>query len=447
MRPRLGPSTLAALLAATLLLFAPPDARAGTQLLAGMAKVDMTLDPTAGTIRLGGYSGRGKKPASGVLDHVFARSLVVSDGKDHTFALVSADLCYINSELREAVLKRLKSHGFDGDNLLLAATHTHSSFAGYDRTFLGRKLFGEFDPAILDHLASSIARAVVKARSSMRPAVLEMATGRLEGMNRNRRDPVFDIETGRADSSRQPDRERYPTDEHMTVVRVAGEDGTVIGAVIHFTAHPTVLSPKNLAVSADFPGVLCRLVEDGLGGDAVAMFLNGTLGDVAPLPDWADEVETEVLRMKDYGRQLGNAAIDLLAGTHPMSTRRIAYNAVDSGLPQLIVRPLLRFRVPRAMYRLLYYGDSVPFQAVRLGDLVLFAIPGEPTTQFGWALKELCPAGRSCLIAAPANGYIGYLVTPQQYREGGYEATVCFVGPNGIDWVRHNLKGAVSGMR
>jgi len=412
----------------------------------GMAKVDMTLDPSARTIRLAGYSGRGRKPANAVLDPVFARALVASDDEGHVFGLVSADLCYINSELRGEVLARLRPYGFDENNLMMAATHTHSSFAGYDKSFLGRKLFGEFDSGILDHLASSIAKAVLKANGSMQPAVLEIATERLEGMNRNRRAPVFDMTTGKADRSMQPNRQKYPTDERMTVIRITRTDGSPVGAIIHFTAHPTVLSPKNLAISADYVGVLCGRVEDALGGGAVVLFLNGTLGDVAPLPDWSDDVATEIAQLREYGDELADAALQILPNVVPMSGGDLVFNTANSDLPRVVIRPLARWKLPRAMYGLFYQGTSAPFQAVRLGDVVLLAIPGEPTTEFGMELEGLCPAGYRCIVVGLANGSIGYLVTPQQYREGGYEANVSFFGLNVIDWVKSSVKKALAGL-
>ncbi|HDH96390.1 MAG TPA: hypothetical protein ENF73_01525, partial [Proteobacteria bacterium] len=247
---------------------------ANNKLLIGTAKVDITPDPGEREFLLNGYTDRNKKPATGVLDRVYARA-VAGSAHGRLFGLVSVDLCWISNELREAVLSRLKAHGFDGHNLMIAATHTHSSFGGYDRSFIVQRLFGKFNEWIFEHAASRIAQAVIEAKSRMRPARLEIALKRLKGMNRSRLDPAFVFGADEAEPSVQPNPEKYPVDERLTVIRITDADATSTGVIVHFTAHPTILSPKNMKVSADFPGVVCSRIEETLGDDVIALYLNG----------------------------------------------------------------------------------------------------------------------------------------------------------------------------
>ena len=410
----------------------------------GAAKVDMTLEPNEVQFFLTGYGGRKKVPAAGVLDHVYARAVVLSDSRGRTVALVSADLCYITGEVRDSVIERLASFGFDTDNLLIAATHTHSSIGGYDRTFLARKLFGEFDERVFEHVVSSIASAVIRAKESMRPARMAVATGILKGMNRNRRNPAFDIETGRWDPSVQASPEEYPTDERMTVVLFEGTDGAPVAVLIRFTAHPTVLSLKNHYLSADFPGVLCGRVERALGGGAVAMFLNGSLGDVAPIFDWEDSVEKEIEHVREYGNELAARALELLQKAEFVPSVELDASSTAPRLPAPIIRPLLRLRVPVPLTKMFYTEPYTTFQVIRIGEVVFLAIPGEPTTEFGRELESICPREFKCMVVAPANGYLGYFVTPEQYKQGGYEANVSFFGPRAVDWVRYHVSSLLA---
>lgn len=414
----------------------------------GMAKFDITPDLSKKTVRLAGYSGRKKAPATGVLDHIFVRALVGSDADGHLFALVSADLCYINAEVRDEVVNRLKPHGFNEHNILLAATHTHSSLAGYDKPYIWKKLFGDFDEEVFELIVSGIVSSVLSAKDSMRPAKLEMAQATVKGFNRSRLDPAFDIGSGGdKKESIKPDPERYRVDERLTVVKIVQTDNKPIGAIVHFAAHPTILSFNNFVISADFVGVLNGCVEEALGNGSISMFFQNTLGDAAPTPDWPDDPLEEFQQVKDYGNKLADQAIRLLSETKPIPVNKISYNTVYVRLPNIAVRPLLRMRLPKTMMKLLRTRYDVPFQAVRIGDTVFLGIPGEPTADVGKELTSLCPSSLDCKIIGLANDSIGYLVTPAQYEVDGYTSDTSFLGKNGINWLKSNLQRALEGVQ
>jgi hypothetical protein len=63
---------------------------------------------------------------------------------------------------------------------------------------------------------------------------------------------------------------------------------------------------------------------------------------------------------------------------------------------------------------------KVLLQAVRVGDLALCAIPFEAFVEIGLELKRRSPLPRTMVVGL-ANGYNGYLPTPEQHRLGGYE--------------------------
>src|SRR3989442_61353 len=52
-----------------------------------------------------------------------------------------------------------------------------------------------------------------------------------------------------------------PTDHEVKVVRIDGLDGRPIAAIVNYAAHPVVLGPEPLLVSADYPGVVREIVE------------------------------------------------------------------------------------------------------------------------------------------------------------------------------------------
>ena len=63
---------------------------------------------------------------------------------------------------------------------------------------------------------------------------------------------------------------------------------------------------------------------------------------------------------------------------------------------------------------------DAPLQALRIGGLAICAIPFETLVEIGLDLKRRSPFPRTMVIGI-ANGYNGYLPTPEQHQLGGYE--------------------------
>jgi len=68
------------------------------------------------------------------------------------------------------------------------------------------------------------------------------------------------------------------------------------------------------------------------------------------------------------------------------------------------------------------YPDTVEvqLQVIRVGDLAIAAIPCEVFAEIGLAIKKRSPFKPTCVVSL-ANGYNGYLPTPEQHALGGYE--------------------------
>ena len=68
------------------------------------------------------------------------------------------------------------------------------------------------------------------------------------------------------------------------------------------------------------------------------------------------------------------------------------------------------------------YPNQVPLiiQVMRIGDLGIAAIPCEAFAEVGLAIKQHSPFKQTFTIKL-ANGYNGYLPTPEQHKLGGYE--------------------------
>jgi len=408
---------------------AAPEKPAPAAYRVGLAQVDITPDPSTMAIPLNGYGDRGRKPATGVLDPLYAKALVVADPAGNLLGVVALDLCFVNSEVHDTVVERLKPLGFDEHHLLLSATHTHSAYAGYDRRWIARKAMGEFNPQLFELVVRGIVSAVTAAKQNLRPAAIEYGYSDLKEMNRSRRDPSFDVGIGGMPPDIKPNPEKYPTNPRLYILRFTGADGRILGALVNYASHPTILSPKNFKFSADWPGVMCGRVQEKLGPGSVVMFLNGALGDAAPKPDWAD-LDQEIKQFHEYGAQMADNVRQTLEHLQPMSKQVVDGFVARRDVSNVIVRPLCRLWLPRWITKIAFLRPDAPVQAVRLGDFMLLALPGEPTTAVGKMMENLAPAGSIPLVVAPANDYYGYFVTKTEYAEGGYAADSCLYGPD-----------------
>ena len=92
--------------------------------------------------------------------------------------------------------------------------------------------------------------------------------------------------------------------------------GRVLALLFNHTGHPNVLSGDNYLLSADYPGLAARLLEEEMGG--VALFFNGALGSV----------DIDGLRDRDWegldrtGRALARSVGEAAAYRHPFRLAR-----------------------------------------------------------------------------------------------------------------------------
>ncbi|MEJ5171993.1 MAG: neutral/alkaline non-lysosomal ceramidase N-terminal domain-containing protein, partial [Fimbriimonadales bacterium] len=90
---------------------------------------------------------------------------------------------------------------------------------------------------------------------------------------------------------------------------------------------------------------------------------------------------------------------------------------------------------PEALARLAlarFAPSKAELTLLRLGRALIVGVPGEPTSAVGRSLQEAArrKGFDPVVVASHVGGWIGYLLTPDEYREGGYEATLAFHGPD-----------------
>ncbi len=409
-------SKLIALLA--MLLALGWAAGASAEFMAGAAVADITPDVTEMRVPSSGYGARGKTPMKGVRDHVHCKALVVSGG-DERAALVTCDLIGISRTLREKVVAGLAGSGIDDKNLMMTASHTHSGPGAMQKNFIAGLVFGRYNEELTQTTADKIVAAVKRANSNMQPATLLVARTKVEGATRNRRDPAgsYNYDTRRFTNAYDPDNPENVIDTELTLLRIDDQSGKPMAVVISFATHATVLGSDNMMISADWPGLTQRKVEEAVPG-AVALFVNGAIGDQAPAMEVDQISDDEYLEI--IGGKVADGALSVLD-----SAEQVSALPLRSIMDRREIPPgnrVMGIRVPRSLIK--HYFPEMPLQAIRMGDVTLMGAPVEMVSDIGHIMKEGAD-GQGVeypVVAGLANGVFLYCVTPDDFEQGGYEA-------------------------
>ncbi len=363
---------------------------------AGAAKVDITAP--IGT-PLNGYGDRMGRDSEGIHDPIWSRALYLDDGQTRLF-LVSVDLVAVNPELRERVVA-LTSDIIPPENVILTATHTHSGQGAMVRNIAVRFVSGRFMPEVLEATATGIAQSMRNAYEKRRRAALGYAAGAHQGLSANRRYP------------------KGPTDEQLGVIVVEDADGNPISVATNFAAHPTSVGGKDQYVfSADFPGYYYLEMEELMGPECVALFLNGAQGNQT-ISD--PEGHSGWERTESVGRLLARRA------------KKIA-ETITFGETELRLSHL-RAVLPRTLGTMLQ-PEEVLLHSLEINGLLLSFFPGEPCVELGLELRRraLARGYEAHFSVGLSNDYIMYFTPRHLYPDLNYESSMSFFGPGMEDW-------------
>ena len=417
------------ILAATVVLLLALAAPA--ELLAGVSAVDIT--PPIGGM-MGGYGDRAFALSTGVHDPLMAKALVLKDD-DTALAIVTMDLVGVPSKsvapMKEAIRDRTGI-----EQVMLLASHTHS---GPD----DNATFPDPDKPWVKELEQKVADAVVAACDSAAPVRYGVGKGEVrEGHNRRKVNADGTCEMLWRNEERAP---TEPVDYALGVIRFEKPDGAPVATLVNFACHPVILGPENLEISADWPGVMLRTMEDELGG--VCMFAQGACGDINPFMDKTAPKDGGFEEVEKMGKAVAEEAIRVSKAieTHDAADARLTARTEsvpialrwDINDPEVIAafeekygKLLVKMALSRFKDELggPLAGDLV---TVTLGDdLAIAGLPGEFFVQLGLDLKARS-AIPNTFVFGYCNKTYGYFPTINAAWQGGYggkEATVVEVG-------------------
>jgi hypothetical protein len=234
---------------------------------AGAARVDITPAPN-----------ELPKNYEGVHDRIYSRAIVVDNGTTGA-VLITVDVGGLSEETWTNVTQRIeKELGIPAANVLITATHTHSSPR--------RQGSG------LDELIFNSAR---QAKAAMRPARIGYGTG-VSFINVNRN--IIDRKTHGWWEGPNYD---GPSDKTVAVMTFEDLDGQPIAVFYNYAMHAVVLGQLD-QVSGDVPGAASKYIEESFDDKVIALWSTGAAGDQNPIY-FQQTYDLREIRIKDYAKR------------------------------------------------------------------------------------------------------------------------------------------------
>jgi len=386
----------------------------------GFARVDVTPDVP---VKLAGYgaaffSDDFCRWSTGVHDPLYAHAMALEDRVGSVVILIVLDnVGTITNEIvriQDGVSREL---GIDARDVVVCSTHTHH---GPDTVGIWGVIVppetGRQEDAI-DRMVQGAVRAGVDAWKARVPASLKYGVAEESRVHFNK---VF------LDPNRT-------LDSTLTVLAAYDAQGCIIGSVMNWAAHPTLMPEGNTLISSDYPGGYYRYMTEKLGG--IHMFVNGAIGAsvqaIAPENGWLKWLLQSASweDVEDMGRLLGEDVVALLADGIPVAdpvvrlfeTREVPVEVENVFFRWCAKVGLIPREVPPA-------GEQATtfMTTFALGPVTFGSMPGEYVPDYSFEIREIM-GGEAQIIMGLGMDWIGYAITPEQYGNPAYlyERSLC----------------------
>ena len=398
---------------------------------------------------------------TGAHDPLHARCIVLNsknsgDKARTSLAIVVCDSCMIPREIMDRA-KELASRktGIPVSHILISATHAHSC-----PTVTG-VFQSEPDEGYIEFLIEKIAEGIQQAKSQLEPARIGWGSFDEPSQLFNRRWLLKEGEStvnpfdGTSDRAVMNPGFSNPKvkasigiiDPQLSILSVQSRSGRPIALLANYSLH-YVGGVSGNVVSADYFGEFAARVAQHLKATDVqppfvGIMSNGTSGDVnnvdfsqksgpsrAPFQQIqfvAELLAQDALRVCDQIKYQDDVPLASREQEIELGVRKPNQDELmlaRKKLAEIKDRPLrdMSSIYARETTLLAEYPAvvKVKIQAMRIGSLAIATSPCETFTETGLAIKKESPFNQTFTIGL-ANGYNGYLPTPQQFQLGGYE--------------------------
>jgi hypothetical protein len=432
-----------------------------------------------GFFQLNPSGGGTKSPYTGtypatrkIYTHPTFHVVAVQNATD-TVVMLRTDTIGLTQELRGATVARIIEMGGPdlSDELIMAATHTHTGPGRLVDNELWAAITDSFSPRFFERAVQAMADAVLKALDDLAPGSFGYTFLNTNALHKDRRCQNADL-----------------LDGTLPLLRFDDALGKPKAIVAMYAVHGTSMSAGLNTLSRDFHGAMELKLEERFSNPVTVLFFNSWSGDVG---DKLGEVDDDlgVLDVYNGMEAAGNTFADLVMGEiesiemHEMIGIRSRMARVPLNLEVLGYEPGEFDWEYGAVYcgfgadtecfggmtpdPYLLTINCVPFPEsdpapqdtvvgfFELGELVIATMAGEPLTEIGLRIVNDIrqKTGRlDVALLGYAQDYIGYNLSETDWFYGDYETSGALWGPKQgdylaartIEWAVSHLNGSSS---
>lgn len=405
----------------------------------GFGRADITPDYVNYNVPLWGYGGEATRLATSHYknnqdDKLTITAVAISDETNTKKVITTMDLLYVpkGEAWMDAVRTKVVGEGLlaNGMDLIFSATHTHSAPVVGEAVGM-EGIDSDYATYYKELWVDQTMQAVRDAIADLEPvSETQISITQVPGMNFNRH---FRNSLGTVSS---PGRESYGTaqgmfrdnDKDMQLIRFVrdgAEDVLLVNWQGHATRNSIDAENHRNDLSADYPGALCRYVEENTE-DCLVAFFQGAAGNINPHPSYLNDVGARwrvggttgvpASLVEDgyaQGARLGKYVIKIMEN---MTT-------VETGAVQSMDQTV---KILREDLTGTSQTRSVAQEAVSIGGSIAFVTaPYEMFDRNAVGVKQASPFDMTfVLTCGPMNGYIPewqtffypYLGDPKAYE-------------------------------
>lgn len=371
------------------------------------------------------------------------KAIVLNNGKA-TLGLMLFDNMQLNFEFSIRMKNLIQQEtGVDPGGILASATHTHSG------VYLANR---PDNPGYLDMCVEKGAACFKQAFRSMKPAEMYCVECDNTGLSKSRR---YLLEDGRVITNPTPEwkvlgQATKPDPQMLVLLFRERKTHKMIATYANFSMHYVATCERGVVSAGYFGAVSNELRKRCNEPDMIVMMSNGPEGDMtaANYVNWkpfeavnwyANEISDRIYKKMSAAKdRRWQSQVELGAGGVylPFTRRRptpeqlaqsekIIKKYADNE-PPLGDLKYLDLKNAREMVKFMkdppLVNDQCFLMMMRIGDIGIAGLPGEPMVEYGLRIKKGSPFKRT-LVVGLANGSRGYVATDEAIDQGGYEAS------------------------
>jgi neutral ceramidase len=407
-----------------------------------------------------------------MFDRPAMRALALDVGTSEMI-VVQLPIIFADDSLRKMIIDQVfELADYDvSESLIMTTTHTHSGPVRYAATIPDHFGFGGVDSSqvpMIESYRDQITDLVIEAINNKQAAKLGSAVE----IDWDVDDEVY-YDRRCEDDGLYAEEGWEGKDPYLGLIRVDTIDGQPLAVLINFPLHGTVFGGNDWYLSGDAPGSISLKFEEyyyqQTGEQITALYVNGTAGDIGPtglsgqnafqsvqgvgqkaapkiyrvydaIEQFNEQPDMEVNYLRDpFSHELiypndpntfpfenGGffCTTDYVSDCDNIETELTAINCIID----------VKIFEEQVLHEEIVLFDHAVYTGIRLGDLYIATMPGEPQSSLGAYLRETVErdygiAQDKLLVFGYSQDHHFYLMLDEDWYQGGYEVSMNNWGP------------------